>query len=104
MPINTSFAAHQRPTHLEFAHGLVRDTLYADIAREVALLEQQGNLLKKVVKLVTPSVVHIESTFLKPLRLGQRTPETDEEAGSGTIVEIGGLLLVGEGIGLDGFE
>ena len=71
-----------------------RDALYEEIAQEVALLEQRGNILKKVVKVATPSVVHIESTFMKPLRYGQRTPETDEEAGSGTIIEIGSKYYV----------
>ena len=51
------------------------------LAREVALLEYQGTLLKKVVKLAQPSVVHIES---------EKTPYGSssrvEEAGAGVII------------------
>ena len=38
-----------------------RDVEYDQLAEEVAWLEQKGNLLKKVVRLVTPTVVHIEA-------------------------------------------
>jgi len=41
--------------------ALAREQQYADLAAEVALLEKQGNLLKKVVKLTIPTVVHIEA-------------------------------------------
>ena len=38
-----------------------RDALYAELAADTAELEQRGNILKRVVKLVTPAVVHIEA-------------------------------------------
>ena len=38
-----------------------RDRLYAELAADVAELEQRGSILKRVVKLVTPAVVHIEA-------------------------------------------
>ena len=37
-----------------------RDELYKEIARQTASLESQIGLLKKIVKVVQPSVVHIE--------------------------------------------
>ena len=38
-----------------------REQLYAEISVEVDALEKQGGLLKKVVRLATPTVVHIET-------------------------------------------
>src|SRR6186713_1372865 len=38
-----------------------RDRLYAELAADVAELEQRGSALKRVVKLATPAVVHIEA-------------------------------------------
>ncbi len=64
-----------------------RERLYQEIDAEVAALEQQGNLLKKVVRLVKPTVVHIEAekNENREIRLG-RPPV--EEAGSGVITQI----------------
>ncbi len=71
-----------------------RERLYAEVAMEVAALEQHGNLLRKVVKLVRPTVVHLES--LKPdithLERGGRP--TVEEAGSGVVIELHGATYV----------
>jgi S1-C subfamily serine protease len=54
--------------------------------REVAALEPQLGIVKRVVRLVTPSVVHIEA---RPT--GQRRLRSDEqEAGSGVVVRFGG--------------
>src|SRR6266404_6348955 len=38
-----------------------RDQLYEELAADVAELEQRGSVLKRVVKLVKPAVVHIEA-------------------------------------------
>src|SRR5687768_16376646 len=38
-----------------------RSKLYDALHQQVAALEQQGTVLKAVVKLVSPSVVHIEA-------------------------------------------
>lgn len=70
-----------------------RDRLFEEVGREVALLEAQGNLLKKVIKLVQPTVVHIEA---------QKAPREDvrptrrplEEAGAGVIMERNGKFYV----------
>jgi serine protease Do len=69
-----------------------RERLYAELAADVAELERHGSILKRVVKLVTPAVVHIEA---------RRDPETgrparveSEEAGSGVIIERRGKQYV----------
>lgn len=78
-----------------------RDEQYAQIAQEVELLERQNSLLKKVVRLVSPTVVHIEA--IKEEVVGDRSTNNNrpdlrptrqevrkvEEAGSGVIVLIG---------------
>jgi serine protease Do len=56
--------------------------MYDEIAAEVAVLERQGNILKRVIQLAQPTVVHIEA---------KKTPDAlrrkaVEEAGSGVIV------------------
>jgi len=78
-----------------------REEIYAQIAQEVDLLERQQTLLRRVVRLVGPTVVHIEavkdepiadrgSTSLRPdLRSGRSESRKVEEAGSGVIVQIG---------------
>jgi len=60
-----------------------RDGLYELLGREVDELERRGNILKTVVKLVGPTVVHIEAD----------TPVQDS-AGSGVIAEIAGRPYV----------
>jgi serine protease Do len=70
-----------------------REQLFQEIAGEVAALERQGNLLKKVVRLVTPTVAHIEAA--KSASNDPRSSRRSlEEAGSGVIVEYDGALYV----------
>ena len=78
-----------------------RDDQYAQIAQEVDLIEKQHSLLRRVVRLVSPTVVHIEAIKDEPvshqnalsgkLDSRQHRPENRkiEEAGSGVIVQIG---------------
>ena len=62
-----------------------REKLFAELAADVEELERRGNLLKRVVKLVTPSIVHIEA---KRDADPARSPRGEtEEAGSGVIIE-----------------
>ena len=69
-----------------------REQLYAELAADVAELEQRGSLLKRVVKLVTPAVVHIEA---KRETEGSRSGRGEsEEAGSGVIIERQGKRFV----------
>jgi serine protease Do len=67
-----------------------REREYAALARDVDALEREFGLIKRVVKLVTPAVVHIEASLLPKYR-GMLDIE---EAGSGVIVEISGKPYV----------
>jgi serine protease Do len=62
-----------------------RDTEYAALARDVDALDRELSIIKRVVKLVTPAVVHIEAALLPRYR-GMLNIE---EAGSGVIVQFG---------------
>lgn len=71
-----------------------RDAMFAQIAEEAGFFERQQNLMRRVVKLVSPSILHIEAT--KETRvdgsLASSRSETKriEEAGAGIIVELEG--------------
>ena len=67
-----------------------RDRLFREVAEDVAALERQGNVLKKVVVLAQPSVVHIDAKKVND-GIGRKTVE---EAGSGVVVEYGGKNYV----------
>lgn len=73
-----------------------REDQYAQIAHEVEQIEKQHSLLRRVVRLVSPTVVHIEAIKEEPLperTPGKPAPKSEgrkiEEAGSGVIVQIG---------------
>ncbi|MEX2309241.1 MAG: trypsin-like peptidase domain-containing protein [Pirellulales bacterium] len=67
-----------------------REAEYAALARDVETLGREFSLVKRVVKLVTPAVVHIES---RPLPKFQGLLRI-EEAGSGVIVQFGSRFYV----------
>lgn len=67
-----------------------RDREYAALSRDVEALDREFGLIKRVVKLVTPAVVHIEASLLPRYR-GMLDVE---EAGSGVIVEFDGKYYV----------
>src|SRR5438552_13933084 len=69
-----------------------RDRLYAELAADVAELEQRGSILKRVVKLVTPAVVHIEAK--RETEAARTARGESEEAGSGVIIERSGKFYV----------
>jgi len=70
-----------------------RERLYDEVAREVAAIQPYGTLLKKVVRLIKPTVVHIEAR--QAARLGGRVIRRPiEEAGSGVVIELRGKLYV----------
>ena len=71
----------------------VREQLYQQLHRDVAELEKHGNILKTVVKLVAPTVVHIEAQRSEGSRVYGRS-RTVEEAGSGAIFELSGKYFV----------
>ncbi len=64
--------------------GSDRAREYAALARDVDALDREFGLIKRVVKLITPAVVHIEASLLPQYR-GMLNVE---EAGSGVIVEM----------------
>ena len=68
-----------------------REQLFAELAADVEELERQGSILKRVVKLVRPTVVHIEAKRdAEPSR-----PARDiDEAGSGVVVERQGAYYI----------
>lgn len=76
----------------DFYSSQSRDEQYAQISQEVEILERQQSLLRRVVKLVSPTVVHIEAVK------EEQAPETGtyksvspkriEEAGSGFVARI----------------
>jgi serine protease Do len=70
-----------------------RDRLYQQLYQDVAELERHSNILKTVVKLVTPTVVHIEAQRSEGSRSYGRT-RTIEESGSGVIVQFDGKFYV----------
>lgn len=62
-----------------------RDRMYTALAREADLVESQTGLLKKVVKVVQPSVVHIQAN--KTSRGKNNALTKVEEAGAGVILK-----------------
>jgi len=70
-----------------------REQAYQQLFRDVAELERHGNILKTVAKLVSPTVVHIESQRTEGNRSYGRS-RTIEEAGSGVIVDFDGKPYV----------
>ncbi len=67
-----------------------RDRLYQELAEDVEALERQGNILKRVVTLVQPTVVHIEAKKAED-GFGRRAVE---EAGSGVIIQFSNRYFV----------
>ncbi len=71
--------------------GNAHDAAFADLAREAEVYEQKHGLLKKIVQVTKPIVVHIEAKKRAGTGLrGESTPRKGsyvEEAGSGVVVE-----------------
>ena len=72
-----------------YADDVARAELRASLSKDVTLLEKQSNVLKKVIKLVSPTVVHIEADKIDQLSVRYGRPGQIEEAGSGCIVALG---------------
>lgn len=68
--------------------------LFEEIAEEVAELERRSNVLKKVVRFVKPSVVHIQARKTSLVGATVSTRRSVEEAGSGVIVQLEGQHYV----------
>src|SRR5262245_21826854 len=69
-----------------------RERLYAELAADVEELEQRGSILKRVVRLATPAVVHIEAR--RDTEAARPARGESEEAGSGVIIERRGKFYV----------
>jgi len=63
-----------------------RDQLYGELARDVESMDRLLGLVKRVVRLVTPSVVHIEAQPIREYRMRSGA----QEAGSGVIISFPG--------------
>ena len=62
-----------------------RDRLYDELHRDVAAMERELGIYKRVVQLVAPSVVHVQAKALPEFRFRRDV----EESGSGVIVRLG---------------
>ncbi|MBN1854449.1 MAG: trypsin-like peptidase domain-containing protein [Pirellulales bacterium] len=78
----------------EVASRVERDRLYENLARDVTELEQRFGIVKRVVQLVQPTVVHVEAARSQESNLRYGSQADIEEAGSGVIVDIQGKPYV----------
>jgi serine protease Do len=78
--------SHRRMTEAE------RSKLYDQLEQEVELLERQSSILRKLTRLVRPTVVHIDAK--KPSIRPRNGKASEEETGSGVITEVGGRTVV----------
>ncbi|WP_428306093.1 S1C family serine protease [Lacipirellula sp.] len=67
-----------------------RDLLFDELHRDVAAMERELGIYKRVVRLVAPSVVHVQAKPLAEFRFRREV----EEAGSGVIIAVGGKNYV----------
>jgi serine protease Do len=73
---------------LSSASPTEREREFRELAREVSALERQGFLLRRLIRLATPSVVHIDAVH--SVEDGRTNRKGAEEAGSGVIIAIDG--------------
>ena len=71
-----------------------RAELYQSLNQQVDALESQFNVLKSVVKLVSPTVVHIKAEKPEQPTARRTQRELIEEAGSGVIIDYKGRTFV----------
>ena len=71
-----------------------REREYQAIAAEVEAIRRQTSLLKRVVRLVQPTVVHIEAKKRKVAVRYREESKSIEEAGSGVAVKLDGRLYI----------
>ena len=67
-----------------------RDLLFDELHRDVASMERELGIYKRVVRLVAPSVVHVQAKPHADFRFRRDV----EEAGSGVLVSVGGKNYV----------
>jgi len=73
----------------DIPEGATQTPALSALDKDIALLETQSNVLKKVIKLVSPAVVHIEADKIDQLSLRYGRQGQIEEAGSGCIIALG---------------
>ncbi|MFZ4731910.1 MAG: S1C family serine protease [Pirellulales bacterium] len=78
-----------RPLRLSAAE---RERLYGQVVREAEALERQGAQLRRLTLLLRPTVVHIDTR--KPALRPRNGKASEDEAGSGVIVQIAGRTVV----------
>ncbi len=75
-----------------------RESQFAQLAEDAALVERQQGLLRRVVKLVSPTIVHIEAIKETKgeasLTSSRSEPKRIEEAGAGVLVDIRNAVYV----------
>lgn len=71
-----------------------RTQLFATLDREVAEVERHGNVLKMAVKLIVPTVVHIDVKKTESSSTPFGRKKTVEEAGSGVVIELKGKFYI----------
>jgi serine protease Do len=72
-----------------------RERLYESLAQQAVEFDRQYNLVKTVVKLVSPTVVHIKAEKLDRTTSTRRYQRDKiEEAGSGVVIDYGGKFYV----------
>jgi serine protease Do len=82
------YADAQQPSGLAALSD--RDRAYEQLHRDVAAMERELSVYKRVVQLVAPSVVHVQAKPLAEFRFRREV----EEAGSGVIVQHAGRTFV----------
>ncbi|MEC8554393.1 MAG: trypsin-like peptidase domain-containing protein [Planctomycetota bacterium] len=78
------------PVHPTYTNRRVE---YADLQREAEALERQFNFVRRIVKFVSPSIVHLEATKRAETGNGFSSSKV-EEAGAGIIIDIDGAPFV----------
>jgi len=69
-----------------------RDKLYEQVSRDAEALERQGAQLRRLTKLLRPTVVHIDAR--KPALRPKNGKASEDEAGSGVITQVAGRTVV----------
>ena len=93
--VNERLSAQQTLTNSQ-----PRSQLYEQLATEAAAQNRQNSLLKQIVKIVSPSVAHVEAKKREKANAtsnsatSNRTPVVIEEAGSGVVIERNGRFYV----------
>ena len=67
----------------------LRDALFDELAQDAERYQKQYGIVKRVVRLVSPTIVHIDAYAAPVSTRGRETKHTSiEEAGSGIIIEL----------------